>query len=161
MAIEAFRSYQLTDDVRLYPIDEHGKFRIQYFNLLPTTVVGDAGTTVGLVRLPPGRVRVLPHLSRFEHTAFGAGRTLDIGHRGYQKQGAFNGAVSPDIDEPENFTAFVSANDVSAVGAAKQFSNVLKYDMYSLRGPIVVARVNGGTIPVGATLSGYIAYIYE
>ena len=51
--------------------------------------------------------------------------------------------------------------DVAAAGV-KDFVGVsLKYDMYSRAGIVLAAQVRGGTVPVGATLSGYVTYIYE
>lgn len=155
MAVEAFVSTQRTPDLRLRPIDKHGKDRIAFFSLPATTIVGDAGTTIELTDLPPGAVRIWPHRCRLTASAFGAARTLSIGHRAYQK------SSTPVASEAQNASAFANALDVSAAVNAIVFSTVMKYDVYSLAGVVVYATVAGGTIPVGATLSGYIAYTYE
>lgn len=156
MAVEAFLSVQRTPDIRLRPIDKHGKFRIAFFQLVATTVAGDIGSTIDLTDLPPGAVRILPHMSRLINSAWGASRTLAIGHREYQK------SSTPYAVEAQNASAFAAAIDVSAaVTTPVALGTALKYDVYSLAGVVLYATVAGGTIPTGATLSGYFAYIYE
>ena len=157
MAVLALKSIQETPGVRKRPIDDHGKLRFEYFELAPVAVAGDANTTIDLCELPPGAVRILPFMSRIKTSAFGASRTLDIGHRAYAKADYVNGGS----DEPENEVAFVTAKDVSAQVANDAWSTVLKYDVFSKAGVMIFAKVEGGTIPVAATLSGLVAYIYE
>lgn len=154
-----FQSDQRQDGYRKYPIDDHGKFRLQYFSvgiITPIAVALAANDQVELFKLPPGRKRVLPHKSRIAFSAFGAGRTINIGHRAYTKR-------PPDNDvEPENATAFISGLDVSAAsGNPPQWSNAMKYDMYSYDEAVVFMTVLGGTLPIGGTVSGYMAYVYE
>jgi hypothetical protein len=157
MAVEAFKTVQQTEDYRQVPVEDHGKLRYQYFNLAALTVVGDAASTVDLCELPPGRIRILPWLSRLTWSAFGASRILDVGHREYRKSGGAGVVL-----EPLNGNAFANDIDVSAAGAVVALSNtVLKYDVYSLGGVVIHATVGGGTMPIGLTLSGLIAYLYE
>lgn len=159
MAVLALKSIQETDGVRKTPYDDHSKLRYQYFELAPVAVAGDINTTIDLCELPPGPVRLLPHLSRIKTSAWGASRTLDIGHRAYQVKDPIAGIYT---EEAEAGTAFVAAKDVSAAVANDAWSaTVLKYDMYSKQGIMLFATVKGGTIPVGATLSGFAAYLYE
>lgn len=153
MAVQAFQTTQTVDDARLRPTEKHGKLRFAYFNLPATSVVGDATTTVDLCELPPGQVRVLPHLSRISTSAFGASRTLSVGHYAYQK--------SDGSTEALNATAFISALDVSSAVAAAVWGTAIKYDMYSKAGVVLFATVNVSTIPVGATIEGFCAYAYE
>lgn len=157
MAVLEISSYQVlpADQYRKYPIDEHGKLRANWFTLPPVTVAGDAGSTFLLTELPPGRVRILPHLSRISASAWGAARTLALGHKAYATRPPDN------TDEPDNPTAFASAIDVSAATNSIVWSTVLKYDVFSLAGVTVYGTVGGGTIPVGATLSGYVMFLYE
>lgn len=156
MAVESYLSIQQADGYRKTPIEDHGKLRYQYFELAALTVAGDANSIAKLCKLPPGRVRVLPCLSRVTSSALGAARTLDIGHAAYNKRGDFGEA-----QEPLNYEAFIANMDVSGAVAAAAFSTVLKYDVYSVAGVDIWARVQGGTWPIGATLSGLIAYLYE
>ena len=60
----------------------------------------------------------------------------------------------------EDFTAFAENLDIAAAGTTK-FSDKLKHDTYAKGEVRVVARVQGGSVPVGAKLQGYIVYVYE
>lgn len=156
MAVLALTSAQKVDGVRNRPLDDHGKYRIQYFNLPAVAVAGDIGTTIDLFDLPPGAVRVLPHSSRLTVSAFGASRTLSVGTRAYQNRDT--GQADP---VAELATEFINALDVSGAVTAAAWGTTLKQDYYSKSGITVFAKVAGGTIPVAAILSGYCAYIYE
>lgn len=157
MAVIELLSNQMlpADQFRKYPIDEHGKLRMNWFTIPALTVAGDIGSTLRLCELPPGRVRVLPHMSRLSASAFGAARTLAVGHKAYATRPPDNS------DEADNPSAFAAAIDVSAETNVVALSNVLKYDLYSRAGVEIYATVAGGTIPIGATLNGYIAFLYE
>jgi hypothetical protein len=148
-------SDQLVDGYRKYPIDDHGKLRYQYFSVAALTVALAANDEINLFRLPPGRKRVLPNLSRFTCSAFGAARVLDIGYR------AFQARPVPNAAEVEDDDAFVANLDVSAALASVVWSTVMKYDMYSVDEITIFATVEGGTMPIGASLSGLCAYLYE
>lgn len=156
MAVEALKSTEKTAGYRGKPVNDHGKLRIQHFTLPATTVAGDANSTIELCQLPPGEVRILPALSKIEHSAFGAGRTLDVGHRKYQKRG--DPAEDLEAEDPD---AFIDGLDVAAAGADVAFGTGLGFDVFSTGGVNVFATVLGDTIPVGATVSGYIVYIHE
>lgn len=146
---------QLAEGYRRYPIDDHGKFRIQEFQVSALTGALADGGTIGLFWLPPGRKRIIPCLSRITHSAFGAARLLDIGHDAYMPRPPGN---TPEAADPD---AFVTDLDVAAAGNAVAWSTTLKFDMYSLDEVLVYATVTGGTMPVGATLSGFCVYVYE
>lgn len=156
MAVLQLAVAELAEDYRKYPITDHGKVRFQFFTLPAVAVAGDINTTIDLCDLPPGRVRILPNASRISTSAWGASRTLSIGHLLYDSRDA--GQNSPEAANP---TALVNAMDVSSAVNAAAFSTTLKYDIYSKAGVRIQGKVAGGTIPVGATLSGYIAYLYE
>ncbi len=148
-------SVQLADDYRAYPVDDHGKLRFQYGSVAALAVAYAQNDTIDLFKLPPGRKRVLPWLSRITTTAYGSSRTLSIGHRAYRSRPPGN------TDEAENATAFVSAMDVSGAVNAAAFSTVMKYDMYSVNEVTVFATIGGGTMPISATLQVALAYLYE
>lgn len=156
-AVETFLSTQKTDGFRAYPVDDHGKLRYQFFTVPAVTVAGDADSIAKLCDLPPGRVRVLPNLSRITSSAFGSSRTLDLGHAAYQKRDD----ADPTLLEALNYTAFITDMDISSAVNSAAFSTVLKYDLYSKGGVEVLARVQGGTWPIGGTISGLLAYLYE
>lgn len=154
MAVLALQSVQKVDGYRKRPTEDHGKLRIQYFEVTAVAVAGDIGTTIDLCRLPAGAVRVIPHLSRLSVSAFGASRTLSIGHLAYAKK-------DDGTQEAANPTAFVNALDVSSAVTANVLGTGLAYDLYSKAGVDIQASVAGGTIPVNATLEGFIVYVYE
>lgn len=157
MAVLNYKSTEATADYRGRPTNDHGKVRFQYFDV-PTgqvDVEGDAASTIDLCTLPPGAVRVLPNLSKFTHSAFGTARTLDFGHRAYM-------AGNPNSTEiAEDLNAFADGHDVSSAGTGVLLSTANKFDVYSVAGIVVTAQVNDASLPVNATLSGYIAYLYE
>jgi len=154
MAVDALVSLQLAEDYRKLPVEEHGKIRFASFEMPPITVASDAGSTIDLVELPAGRVRVLPSMSRVQTSAFGASRILDIGHTAY--------ASGDNTTEAYDDDAFTPAHlDIASATADLKFGNLLEFDLYSKAGVLVQAKVTGGTIPIGATLKGFIAYVYE
>jgi hypothetical protein len=157
MAITITNSAQLADGYRRYPTEDHGKLRFLYGKVTQGAAAGDIGSTMIIGRLPPGRVRVLPYLSRYKASAWGAARTLSIGHAAY-----FDQTGVGDTGEPAAPAAFASAVDVSAAtDAAFPTLAGMKFDMYSRNGIEINATVAGGTIPVAATLEVCLAYITE
>lgn len=156
-AVETYLAAAMVDGYRSYPVDDHAKLRFQYFTVPAVTVAGDADSIARLCILPPGRVRVLPNHSRISTSAFGASRTLDLGHAAYQKRDD----ADPTLLEAINYTAFITDMDISAIVNAAAFSTALKYDLYSKGGVEILARVQGGTWPIGGTISGLLAYLYE
>ena len=152
MAVEAYKSSQIATVGLKASFEDYAKLRYSFFDLTPA-VIGDANSTCDLIVLPPGRVRVLPHASRLWCGAFGASRVLDIGHRAYTKEAA---AI-----EAENAEAFTANLDVSSALNNTAFSTARKYDIFSRQGVTVFAAVAGGTWPLAATLSGYVAYLVE
>lgn len=160
MAITAAKSDQVlarsTDGARLKTVEEHGKFRVQYFYYKNTTGAAlDDGSTIDLVVLPFGTVRILPGLCRLRTTAFGAARVLKIGHKAYQSTGNAGNNVADDDD------AFVSGVDISAAIANTALATTIKFDIYSRAEVTLYATVTGGTIPINAEIEGYFTYIYE
>ena len=131
---------------RLQPADM-GDVRLAYFSHTQAGA-GDATSTVDLIRLPAGRVRVIGHLSRVNTSAFGASRTLAIGHAAAFAVGG--AAIDADDD------AFAAATSVASEGgfAGAGFSLI-----ETESGIPVIATVAGGTIPDGATVEGVIAYM--
>ena len=155
MAFQNYLSTQKAPEFRGRPVDDHGKLRYQYFNVPAVAVQGDAASEFELCEMPPGAVRILLPFSRLTFSAFGVGRTLDVGHRAYMRRPPDN------TQEAQNPTALATAIDVSAALANQVLGTKLKYDIYSMRGFTLYARCNVGTVPVGATLEGLIAYLYE
>lgn len=146
-------SVQTAEDFRKYPIDDHGKLRFAYANVTAAAALAANGT-IALFWLPPGRKRILPAMSRITTSAFGAGRTLDIGHTGYIQAG-------PETTVAEDADAFVDGLDVSSAVTAGVLGTSLKFDMYSQDEPLVFATVLGNTMPQNATIEVLLAYLYE
>lgn len=152
-------STQLTEGARRYPIDDHGKLRMQHFDVPALTVAYAANDTIELCRMPPGRLRILPWLSRWRSSAFGGGRTIDLGHRAY--------LIRPPTGEAGNYEAedvdaFIDGLDVSGAVALSAWSaTVQKFDVYSRTEWVLFATILGGTMPIGAELHGSVAYLYE
>lgn len=153
MAVLTLLSDQLAADYRRSTREDYGKVRFSYFKST-STADGDIGTTIDLVNLPQGAVRVLPGLSRLSVGACGASRTFSIGHKAYTKDG--NGT-----QEALNATAFVNALDVSSAVNGVVFGAGIKYDLYSVAGITVQAKIAGGTLPNGTVVEGYVAYVTE
>lgn len=148
-------STQLTEGYRKYPVDDHGKLRFSYAKFVAAEALA-ADSTIGMIWLPPGRKRILPDLSFVTNTAFGAGRTVDIGHEAY-----VNAHIPARDVEPDDPDAFVDGLDVAAAAAATAFGTDLLFDMYSKNEVLLYATVLGGTMPVAAELEVRVAYLYE
>lgn len=127
----------------------HGRLRVAHVKHTQSGD-GDANSTVDLWRTPSGKVQILAHLSEVTVSAFGAGRTLDIGHAGYTEP---DGTV---VAADENHLS--SGKDVSSAD-----TYVLSFHrLYESRAGVVVqAKVEGDTIPDAATIEAYIVYVID
>jgi len=146
---------ELAEDYRRYPIDDHGKLRFCYGKVTAAEALSANGT-MALVTLPPGRVRIIPQLSRITTSAFGASRTLDVGYGAFQDRPS--GTADPVAADPD---ALIDGLDVSAAVTAGVVGTLLKLDLYSLTGVVVQGTVLGGTFPAAGTVELLIAYLYE
>lgn len=154
MAVTVEDSAQLAEGYRGRPTDNHGKLRFAYFSFTQGAAAGDVNSEANLCKLPQGAKRILPGLSRVSTSAFGGGRTLDIGFRAYDRQ------VGEDL-QAEELDALVDGMDVSSAVNGAAFGTGIKYDVYSRTEMTVAAQVRGNSIPAGATIEGYVAYLYE
>jgi hypothetical protein len=151
-----YLSKQLTVDYRRYPIDDHGKLRFQYGSVDALASAYASADQIDLIRMPPGRVRILPWLSRYWSSAWGASRTLSLGNRAYSSRPSAQA-----VQEAELGTTFLNAVDVSAAVNAVAFGTSKKFDIYSVTEWTIFATIGGGTMPAGATLDIELAYLYE
>lgn len=102
---------------------------------------GDATSTMDLLYLPAGKYRIVGRNSYIRFSAFGASRTLSVGHTGYTTHEGTPVGASANV--------FASAVDVSAAGSAALLADTL----IDTRVPVKVqASVAGGTIPAAATI---------
>ena len=161
MAVTTEKSTQVGNvDARpltpLSPIDNHGRVRIAKFNFTQGAAPGDATSTMELVRLPGGSVRVLWNETVLHVSAFGASRTLDVGFRAHTDE---NGDA---VVEDDN--GLSDDIDVAAAGQ-KTVTGVLGTDevkdFTSQDGVDLFATVAGGTIPAAATITGYVVYVKD
>lgn len=152
MAVEKFTSAQLAAVGLKNSFEDYAKLRYSWFDVVPT-VTGDANSTADLVVLPPGRVRVLPHMSAVWGGIFGASRLLDIGYRAFDKEQG--------LTEAEDLNELAVGLDVSAATANLAFGTIMKYDFFSRKGVTIAAQIRGGTWPTGIALRGKLAYLVE
>jgi len=117
--------------------------------------VGDANSTVDLIDVPAGRVRIVMPDFVIANSAFGAARTMEVGHTGYtDKDGT---VVAADDD------AFDTAVDVSAAATTKLDTAVgADPTMYfnTRSGFTIQVKIENGTSPAAATLKGYVGLIH-
>ena len=133
--------------------DDGGKIRIAYIDVTQGAAAGDATSTVELCTLPRGRVRILGPLSRLRCSVFGSSRVLDIGTRAYK---TIDGA-----DVAESANALDNDLDVSAaadVGIGSALTLAKSIVWTSREGITLFGTIAGGTIPAGATLTGWVAF---
>jgi hypothetical protein len=130
------------------PPDQGTRLTWYYFSHTQGSTAGDATSTVGLLKIPPGPFRFL--MGQFTNSGWGTSRTLDIGWQaGVQNDGT---AITADPD------GLVAAKDVSLVLVAPWGFNVATSQVVlNPAGHIgIIATVAGGTIPAAATLKGWI-----
>ena len=156
MAVTAGKSNLLTNadaGVANEPHDASGRLKVVRFSYTQAGA-GDANSTVELVKLPRGRLRIYGVMSRIAFSAFGASRVLDIGWRAYEDFAGATVAADPDgIDNDIN----VASAGISALGNALAATDDT-LEIESGTGVTIFATVAGGTIPDAATLTGYIVY---
>lgn len=118
----------------------------------PTTVVGDAGSTITMATLPWG-ARYCSQLSKLGWKGFGTGRTLDAGWAAYtlpsgQVVPASPGGVGTGLSVVADGRSFFDAFPTSSA------------DELTFGAPVTLTlTVQGGTIPVGTTLGGLLVYL--
>lgn len=159
MAVITEKSDQLTNLDASPPVIEnshnlHGRLRIAYFS--HTFGDGDAGSSVELVRLPPGKIRLLSHLSYLEAASVAASQTVDVGWDAYtdldgtavaaDTDGILNGG---DIDTTANINL---ANVATLTAGMKVFES---QDGISIRATMV------GAVVAAETIEGAIVYVQD
>ena len=120
---------------------------------VPSTVIGDANSTIELVDIPGGKSKYLSYLSRLYASAFGTGRTMDIGWRAYiNEEGA---TVAADED------GIHSALDVAAAGTGVSVGDELTNGMllFSVQTTCrIVAKVEAAALGAGETINGWFGF---
>ena len=146
---------QTSPKSRVDTTEMHGRLRLAYFDFTQDGA-GDANSIAVLAQLPAGRIRILRHLSSIATSAFGAGRTLDIGHNGYT---AFDGTVvAASVDQLVDGRDVAAAATAAPAAAAGADPTVF----YNSRDGVQIrAKVLGGTIPDDATIKGVLVYVMD
>lgn len=125
---------------------------VQAFDFTQGAAAGDATSTMGLVKMPPGKHTLLGIV--VWTSAFGSSRVLDFGYEAHTKT---DGTTAVTLSA----NAFKNDLDVaSATTAITPTSIPLVKEMDSQNGYVLNATVAGGTIPAAATITGYVLYAY-
>jgi hypothetical protein len=157
MALTAEKSVQVTAELagrQSDSVDYKGSLQLFRVDFTQSAAAGDANSTADLAILPPGKWRYCPSYSRLATSAFGASRTLDLGHAGYTEP---DGDV---IAASEN--AFDTAKDVSAAVAwyPGQSATVDDNVVINSRTPVIIrAKCESGTLPAAATIKGTLGFM--
>lgn len=161
MAVTTEKSTQVTNEnngVANESVNYKGLVHFFQFDFTQGAAAGDINSTMDLIKLPPGKWRFLKKQSIVYVSAFGAARTLDIGHTGY---------TEPDDDVvAADEIAIHSAADASAAGSFEPGDELEGAGedgslIINTRTTVVIqAKVEGGTIPAGATIKGRLAFMY-
>jgi hypothetical protein len=138
----------------LNPAENVAKVRVARIDFTQSGA-GDIGSTVDLCRLPPGKVRLLGDLSLIAISAFGTSRTLAIGWTAYTDDG---GAAVVAATAGLNAATSVASAANLQVGTAAVLGGDQTKLFTSSGGVLLQAVVAGGTIPDGATITGYVTY---
>ena len=132
--------------VELAPTDQHGRVRMAHFTF--DSITGDANSTLDLIKMPAGRVRVLGvHMA---NSAFTATAALSLGHTGYTAE---DGTAEPADDD-----AFATGVDVATASTGRYVHCDV---LVKSRGGFIVrgtVKTAGGA---SETLSGYLTYTVD
>jgi len=164
MAVTTEKSTQVTNLRAVPPVknqssEDSGKLRIKVGNFTQGAAAGDANSTMDLCELPGG-ARVIPALSAVNFSAFGVGRTLDIGFTAHTK--ADGTTVVAVVDK------FLDGGDVAAAGVlplgggTNASKTGYQIEKSVSEGYVTVqGKCLGDTIPAGATVNLFLVYAID
>lgn len=112
-----------------------------------SAAAGDATSTQALTVMPAGKHKVLSIV--LVTSAFGASRVLDVGYEAHTKTDGTTAVTA-------SANAFKDDLDVSSAATTRIEINKA---MDSISGYVINSTVAGGTIPAGATITGYVTYV--
>lgn len=146
-----YNSTQLTtiNNGERVDIADHGKVFTASFDYTQSGAAA-AGSTVGLVKLPAGKIKILG-ISKLAISAAGAGRTLDVGLEAYVDQDGNTVAADEDLLEDGADVSAAATLDLDQAGPA--------VEVESAKGVVVAAKIIGGTLPDAATINGVIYFV--
>jgi hypothetical protein len=117
---------------------------------------GDANSLVDLALLPAGKVVLLGDLCSLDISAFGTGRTLDIGWTAYTNSSGT--AVDADIDGLDDGLDVAAASTVKLGTNTAVCGGAGRKEFDSRAGVRIQAKVLSAGIPAAATIQGFIVY---
>jgi hypothetical protein len=164
MAVTTQKSTEYTNATASPPVnnstaEEHGRMRIAFFTHTQSGA-GDATSAVALVKLPPGRVRMLGSLSRAYVNWTTSSATLDLGWDAYTDLDG--DAVAADPDGLINGLSVDTVGFQTLEGAIA--ANLLTGGTYvfeSKGGVVIRATSQDTAIASGDDLVGYICYVLD
>lgn len=112
-----------------------------------SAAAGDATSTQALTVMPAGKHKVLSIV--LVTSAFGSSRVLDVGYEAHTKTDGTTAVTA-------SANAFKDDLDVSSAATTRIEINKA---MDSISGYVINSTVAGGTIPAGATITGYVTYV--
>tara|TARA_A100000172_G_C3042386_1_gene111003 strand:- start:977 stop:1468 length:492 start_codon:yes stop_codon:yes gene_type:complete len=150
---------QTASPVTLNPTTSyHGRIRVASF-VHDQSGVGDAGSTVSLIRLPAGTVKVLLHSSVMYVNWTASSQTLDLGWEAYTDAAGDAVAADPDglvdgldVDTAGYFAMSGALATVKAAGGTYTFTS---------RDGVVIAAKAIGALADGDDIAGYIQYVVD
>ena len=159
MAVTNQKSDQLTNLDASPPVIEnthniHGRLRVAYFSHTQSGA-GDANSDVEIVRLPPGKIRLLGFLSRVEHNWSVATVDMNVGWGAYTDLDG--NAVAADADGLD------AALDVDVAGATP-IGSALNADtkvFESQDGVSIKLQAVAAGLADGDTVEGYLVYVQD
>jgi hypothetical protein len=158
MAVTTLKSTQLTTidaGKKLDAADYAGSLMPLNFDFTQTPV-GDAASTVELVRIPPGKYILLGWLSFIAADAFGAARVLDIGWNAYIDGADGTTVVAASAAGINNDIDVSGATNTVGLGLALAAGLGRRKLFNSRNGVTIIATVAGGTIPDLTKINGTI-----
>lgn len=142
-----YANTQATPRVMNSTHEDRGRVRVKAFDFTQSGS-GSAGDQALLAQMEAGAMRVL--YAVVTNSALGSSRTMDLGHLGAND--ADGNAIAAD---PDAFSAD------TAVATAGTTTIQINSQLTTKDGFVLAAQINDGTIPDGATLSGYVCYVID
>lgn len=135
-----------------------GKVRTLYFKHTQSGA-GDNTSDALIAYIPAGQGVVLKTLCHWRWTAFGAGRTIDIGYGAHTKRDGT--AVSAGLDVFADGVDVENADTNGAVMAVGTNADDNPFWVYDSKAPIPIYATSGGsgTWPDGAVIEGVLFYV--
>jgi hypothetical protein len=147
----ALQSQEGTSTTPLTFLQGNRRVAMEPFAFTQGAAAGDATSTAGLSKMPAGK-HTLMGIAIWT-SAFGASRVFDIGYEAHTTTAGAAVAASA--------AAFKNDLDVAAATTTITPTFIpLAINMDSSAGYVISGTVAGGTIPAGATVTGWAVYAY-